>query len=159
MRLTIFAIGALASLLLAVSTKAQTGKEPQPSDGTSTTSPSNATGPNPDVDGGRIGEKPGEPKKYENEMNEVKERMQRIRARREGREVPEAQVNERERGGKETESPAAKATPSGTQGAQNPNSFTAPNASASPIVSGSPSASAIASPSASIALTPTPSPR
>ena len=169
MRLTIFAFSAVAFLSLAASVIAQTGKEQEPAtSGTTTSSPSSATGPNPDVDGSRIGEKklnPGEPRKYENEMSEVKERMQRIRARREGREVPEAQVNERERGEKEAaESPGAKGTPPGNhygweKGANNPHQFTAPGASASPAASASPSASAVASPSASIGLTPTPSPR
>ncbi|PYK31063.1 MAG: hypothetical protein DME57_05055 [Verrucomicrobia bacterium] len=158
MRLTIFAFSAVAFLSLAASVIAQTGKEQEPAtSGTTTSSPSSATGPNPDVDGSRIGEKklnPGEPRKYENEMSEVKERMQRIRARREGREVPEAQVNERERGEKEAaESPGAKGTPPGNHYGWEP------GASASPAASASPSASAVASPSASIGLTPTPSPR
>ena len=152
MRLTILAISALASMSLTPSAMAQTGKEQEPAGGTTTTSPSGASGANPDTADPELQKKgtsgampnPGEqPHKYENEMNEVKERMQRIRARREGRESGNAQVNEREERGEKSHQTVSPA----------------PGASASPNVSASPSATAVASPSASIGLTPTPSPR
>jgi len=167
MKSIILAISAIISLSFAISATAQTGKEQEPSGSGTTLQPtaeetpssntdeskakqkSSETGPNP---GGSAG-------KYENEMDEVKERMQKARERRAGN-----QTNEKEK--EATASPGAKGTPPGNhygweKGNNNPHQSASPgpSANASAAVSASPSASAVASPSASIGLTPTPSPR